>query len=216
MEGIGQDKNENKLKSVVVYCASSNQVAEAFFEQTRMLGKIMAQHKISIRYGGGNSGLMGELAKTCRDNGGNVIGVIPSFMIKNRWHMEDQFLTELVETDDMHSRKKSLMDGVDAAIALPGGVGTLEELLEVICWKKLGLFVKPIIVMNINGYYDHLLQMLDKTVEEKFMTPEAGKLWTVVTGAEQVIDAIVKTPDVDPGKTFVHELIFKLDDNEKK
>lgn len=204
------EKQEKDFKSVVVYCASSNQVNEVFFEHARLLGKTMAEHKIAIRYGGGNSGLMGELAKSSRENGGEVIGIIPKFMIDNKWNMEIEFLTEMVVTETMHERKKSLLEGVDAAIALPGGVGTLEELLEVICWKKLGLFTKPIIIVNINGYYNDLLRMFDKTMEEKFMANDCAALWTVVeSGGQEIIDAMRKTPDSVPGANFVHELIMK-------
>jgi hypothetical protein len=203
-------KREHELKSVVVYCASSNQVRELFFEQARLLGKTMAEHKITVRYGGGNSGLMGELANSCNTHGGSVVGVIPRFMIDNGWNMDVKDLKELVITETMHERKKALMENVDAAIALPGGVGTLEELLEVICWKKLGLFTKPIIIVNADGFYNDLLRMFEKTVDENFMTKECSKLWTVVESCgQEIIDAIVQTPDIEPGSTFVHELVLK-------
>lgn len=203
-------KTESELKSVVVYCASSNQIRPIFFEHAELLGKTMAEHKITIRYGGGNSGLMGTLASSCKKNNGSVVGVIPRFMIDNGWNMDIKDLTELLITDTMHERKKLLLDRVDAAIALPGGVGTLEELLEVICWKKLGLFTKPIIIVNIDGFYNDLLRMFDRTVQENFMTEECAKLWTVVeSGGQAVIDAIVQTPDIEPGATFVHELVLK-------
>jgi uncharacterized protein (TIGR00730 family) len=201
------EKKERDLKSVVVYCASSNQVRSIFFEHARSLGQILANHKISIRYGGGNSGLMGEIAKSSRENGGEVIGIIPKFMIDNNWNMEIEFLTEMIVTQTMHERKTKMLDGVDAAIALAGGVGTLEELLEVICWKKLGLFTKPIIILNTDGYYNDLLRMFDKTVEENFMVPDCSKLWTVVSTPDEIIKAMIETPDTVPGSTFVHELV---------
>jgi uncharacterized protein (TIGR00730 family) len=205
------NKQETHLKSVVVYCASSNKVREVYFEHARLLGRTLAEHKIAIRYGGGNSGLMGELAQSAHKHGGDVIGVIPKFMIDHGWNMDTQDLKELVITETMHERKKSLMENVDAAIALPGSVGTFEELIEVICWKKLGLFTKPIIIVNIEGYYNDMLRMFDKSVEENFMTKDCANLWTVVeSGGQEVIDAILKTPDTNPGDTFVHELVYKL------
>ena len=135
-------------------------------------------------------GLMGAIAKSCLDNGGKVVGIIPKFMWDNKWGHEH--LTELVIVDTMHERKFKMLENVDAVIALPGGVGTLEELLEIICWKKLGLFLQPIIIVNTDGYYDPLFKMLDNCVTENFMDVSHKKMWTVVsdTRDDLVIEAI--------------------------
>jgi uncharacterized protein (TIGR00730 family) len=181
------------IQSVCVYCASSNKIHKKFFDAANELGASLALNKVSIRYGGGNTGLMGAIAKSCLENGGKVIGVIPRFMWDNKWGHEH--LSEMIITETMHERKTTMLKDVDAVIALPGGVGTLEELLEIICWKKLGLFLKPIIIINTDGYYDSLIQMLENSVKENFMSEAHLKMWTVVRDVtdNQVIKAILNS-----------------------
>jgi uncharacterized protein (TIGR00730 family) len=136
---------------------------------------------------------MGEVAKACMENGGTVTGVIPKFMWDNNWaHLH---LSELVIVDTMHERKVKMLEGVDAVVALPGGVGSLEELLEIICWKKLGLFLKPIIIVNTDGYYNPLLTMFKSCVNENFMSEGHLRMWTVVddTKDTNIIKAIMNS-----------------------
>jgi uncharacterized protein (TIGR00730 family) len=124
--------------------------------------------------------------------GGSVTGVIPTFMVEQGWHHTG--LTELIEVKDMHERKQKMADISDAAIALPGGCGTLEELLEVITWKQLGLYLKPIVLLNIDGYYNPLLAMLQRAVDENFMRSQHAAIWSVASTPEEAMDQIYNTP----------------------
>lgn len=174
-------------KRVCVYCASSSQVDDKYKMAARRLGEILSENNIGCNYGGGAIGLMGELAQSMVDHHGDITGIIPRFMVERGW---DNPLVKEIETPDMHSRKERMVQDVDAAIALPGGCGTLEELLEIITWKQLGLFLKPIIILNVDHYFDPLVAMLDKCVEENFMSAQLKKTWTVVSSAEEVLPAI--------------------------
>lgn len=175
------------IKRVCVYCASSSQVDEKYKQAARRLGEILSEKGIGCNYGGGAIGLMGELAKSMVKHQGDITGIIPHFMVERGW---DNPAVVEVETDSMHTRKERMAQNVDAAIALPGGCGTLEELMEIITWKQLGLFLKPIIILNTDHFFDPLLAMLDKCVEENFMSEQLKKTWTVVNTAEEVIPAI--------------------------
>lgn len=174
-------------KRMCVYCASSSQVDDKYKMAARRLGEILSENNIGCNYGGGAIGLMGELAQSMVDHHGDITGIIPRFMVERGW---DNPLVKEIETPDMHSRKERMVQDVDAAIALPGGCGTLEELLEIITWKQLGLFLKPIIILNVDHYFDPLVAMLDKCVEENFMSEQLKKTWTVVSSAEEVLPAI--------------------------
>ena len=174
-------------KRVCVYCASSTQVDEAYKREAKRLGEILAKNGIACNYGGGAVGLMGKLAHSMLEHGGEITGIIPRFMVERGW--DNPNVTE-VETSSMHTRKERMTQDVDAAIALPGGCGTIEELMEIITWKQLGLFLKPIVIINVNHFFDPLLSMLDKCVEEKFMSEKLKKTWTVVNNADEVIAAI--------------------------
>ncbi|MBQ4038957.1 MAG: TIGR00730 family Rossman fold protein, partial [Bacteroidaceae bacterium] len=164
-----------KPNTICVYCASSSRVDNLYMETATRLGSLMAQRGITLVTGGGCQGLMCAVEEGALDNGGKAIGVIPQFMIEAGW--QHQSLTELRITESMHERKKMMADLSDAAIALPGGCGTMEELLEVITWKQLGLYPHPIIILNTGGYYDALIQQLQRAVEEHFMGEIHSKIW---------------------------------------
>jgi hypothetical protein len=183
---------ERQIKRVCVYCASSNHVAAPYFEAAAALGRQLAESGATVVYGGGRSGLMGRLADAALDAGGKVVGIIPHFMKAVEWQHEH--LSELHLVDDMHERKKRFLVEVDALVALPGGCGTFEELMEAITLKRLGLFTKPIVILNLNGYYDPLLLMLERAVEERFMRPEHRQMWTSVAQAEDILEAIRSAP----------------------
>jgi uncharacterized protein (TIGR00730 family) len=184
------------IKRICVYCASSNQVAPKYFDAARKLGEILAGEKISVVYGGGATGLMGELATSTLRSGGHVIGIMPDFMREVEWaHRE---VKEFLFVGDMHERKKKFLEYSDALVALPGGCGTFEELLEAITLKRLGLFLKPIIIFNQEGYYDPLLDMLDRAVQEKFMGENHREIWQTVHRVEDILPAIRQTRDWDP------------------
>lgn len=125
-------------------------------------------------------------------NGGKAIGVIPRFMVEQNWHHTE--LSELRITADMHERKQTMASLSDAIIALPGGCGTMEELCEIITWKQLGLYLNPIVILNINGYYNHLVMQLEQAIEEHFMGKVHGEIWRVATTPEEALQIIAETP----------------------
>lgn len=173
---------------VTIYCASSPMVDVCFFEAAQELAALLAQRNTAIVYGAGKIGLMGCIADTAMKNGGSVTGVIPRFMVERDWCHKQ--LSHLVVTQDMHERKQTMARLGKAAIALPGGCGTLEELLEIITWKQLGLYTHPIIILNTAGYYDPLLQMLQNALEHRFMRDIHARLWHVAQTPREVVDAL--------------------------
>ena len=136
--------------------------------------------------------VMGASSDAALKAGGTVTGVIPQFMVENGWHHHQ--LTQLVVTETMHERKQLMAKMSDGVIALPGGCGTMEELMEIITWKQLGLFLKPIIILNIDGFYDPLLCMFQKAIETHFMRPEHGAIWQVAQTPEEAIDMLYNIP----------------------
>lgn len=182
----------NQINSVCVYSASSTKIDPCYFEMARELGKLIAGHNIRLVNGAGSIGLMRETADAVLDNGGKVTGVIPRFMVEQSWHHTG--LTELIEVETMHERKQKMAALSDGVIALPGGCGTMEELLEVITWKQLGIYLKPVIILNTNDFYDPLLEMLDKAIRENFMRELHGDIWKVAVTSEEAIDLLYTTP----------------------
>ncbi len=182
----------NNIKSVCVYSASSTQIDKAYFDAATELGQLLAEHKIRLVNGAGCLGLMAAVADAALAGGGEVTGVIPHFMIEQGWHHKG--LTELIEVSDMHERKQLMANMSDAAIALPGGCGTMEELLEVITWKQLGLYLKPIVILNVNGFFDPLLAMLARAVDEHFMRPQHSSIWRVATTPQEALEMVYSTP----------------------
>lgn len=183
------------MRYICVYCASSTKVNDDYFRAAEMLGKVFAENNVQLVYGGGSVGLMGRIADTMLAAGGKVTGVIPQFMCEQEW--DHNGLTELIVTQTMHERKEKMAFMSDAAVALPGGCGTFEELLEVITWKQLGIFTKPIIIVNVNGYYDPLIEMLHRAIDEQFMRDLHKDIWQVVTTADEVLPAILNAPAWD-------------------
>ena len=180
---------------ICVFCASSSKVDARYFEATKVLAQELVSKDVTIVYGGGSYGLMGCLADTALGYGGKVIGILPRFMQKVEWGHKN--LTELVLVKDMHERKKLLIQDVDAVVALPGGCGTLEELMEVITLKRLGKFTKPIVILNTDNFYYHLKEMLQKMIDEHFMRNEHNAIWQFVCSPEEVIPAIENAPHWD-------------------
>ena len=157
----------NQINSVCVYSASSTKIDAVYFQAAETLGRLLAEHRIRLINGAGSIGLMCSVADAVLKNGGEVTGVIPRFMVEQNWHHTG--LTELIEVESMHERKQKMANLSDGIIALPGGCGTLEELLEIITWKQLGLYLNPIIILNTNRFFDPLLEMLEKAIDESFM-----------------------------------------------
>lgn len=182
----------NKITSVCVYSASSTKIDSVYFDVARELGRLLGEKHIRLVNGAGNMGLMSAVADAVIAAGGEVTGVIPRFMVEQGWHHTG--LTELVEVESMHERKKMMADLSDAVIALPGGCGTLEELLEVITWKQLGLYLNPIIILNVKGYFNPLLDMLRKAVDENFMREQHGAIWHVAQTPQEAVELMYDTP----------------------
>ena len=181
-----------KIEKVCVYCASSQQANPVYRDAARHLGEILADNSITTVYGGGAVGSMGALADGAISKGGRVIGIIPRFMVEMEW--ANGKISDLIVVNDMAERKKKMIEGVDAVIALPGGTGTLEELIEAITWKRLGLYLNPIILMNTLRFFDHGIELLNKCVSEKFMDEKHKNMWTVVNEPEDVLQAIRLAP----------------------
>ena len=182
----------NIIKNVCVYSASSTQIPTVYFEAAEELGRLLANHQINLINGAGKMGLMAATSNAALEAGGTVTGIIPEFMINQQWHHTG--LTELIVTESMHERKQKMANLSDGIVALPGGCGTLEELLEIITWKQLGLYLKPIIILNINGFFSPLLDMLQVAMNEHFMRPEHGEIWKVASTPSQAIDLLYHTP----------------------
>ena len=172
----------NQINSVCVYSASSTKIDAVYFQAADTLGYLLAEHRI----------LMRSVADAVLKNGGEVTGVIPRFMVEQNWHHTG--LTELIEVESMHERKRKMADLSDGIIALPGGCGTLEELLEIITWKQLGLYLNPIVILNINGFFDPLLEMLEKAIDENFMRRQHGDIWKVAQTPEEAVQLLYETP----------------------
>ena len=159
-----------------------------YFEAARSLGKLLAARGITLIYGGGAVGLMGALADTMLREGGKVIGIIPRFMVEVEWG--HPHLTQRIEVETMHQRKELCLRDTDAVIALPGGCGTVEELMETITFKRLGLFTRPIVIINTMGFFDPLIDQLERMIRERFMRPEHRRMWNIITHPGMLMDAL--------------------------
>lgn len=180
---------------VSVFCASSDKVDKIYFDAARKLGNALAKHGIAANFGGGAVGLMGALADTLIEAGGSIRGIIPQFMVDQGWN--HPLVKDMLIVKDMHERKKRLRESIDAFIALPGGLGTLEELLEMMTHKQLGQVLVPIIIINTNQFFDPFLDMLGRMVEEQFMRKIHQDIWQVIEDPEDVVKAIKQAPAWD-------------------
>ena len=185
----------NYINKVCVYSASSTQIDEAYFSAARTLGTLLAERGISLINGAGKMGLMAAVTDAVMQHGGEAIGVIPRFMVEQGWHHTG--MSQLLVVNDMHERKQTMARLSDAVIALPGGCGTLEELLEVITWKQLGLYLNPIILLNTKGYFTPLLEMMQRAVDEHFMRIQHAAIWRVAQTPEEAVEMLFTTPRWD-------------------
>ncbi len=175
---------EKNLK-LCVYCGSGPGVNPQYMESARILGTAMANAGIGLVYGGGSLGLMGETARAVLEAGGHVTGIIPEFLIKQEMMLED--VQDLVVTTNMHERKMTMFERADGFVALPGGIGTLEELVEVSTWAQLKQHNKPIIVANINDYWGPFIQLLDHMRAEQFIRVGMAVHFDVAKTAEEIV-----------------------------
>ena len=172
------------IKSIVVFCGSQSGLRPEYEAETFLLGKILAEKNIRIIYGGGNKGLMAAVANGALEAGGQVTGIIPKVLTE--FEHQHNGLTELLVVENMHERKKLLYELSDAAIILPGGYGTLDEMFEMLTWNQLKIHEKKIFFLNVNGFYDHLIAHVHKMHEEKFLYSHPDEQMTVLNNASEI------------------------------
>ena len=183
------------MRKICVYCSSSAKIAPVYFDAAARLAELLVADGWEIVFGGGSQGLMGKLADVALANKGRVRGIMPKFMRDVEWAHAG--VKDFVFTESMHERKARLLADTDALVALPGGTGTLEELFEAITLKRLGLYLKPIVILDTNGFYRPLKEMLEKCVAENFMSERNLQAWRFVAQPEEVLPAIADMPDWD-------------------
>jgi uncharacterized protein (TIGR00730 family) len=175
----------SKINALCVYCGSSPGTDPAFVEAARSFGKILAENEIRLVYGGGSTGLMGALAHAVLDHGGEVTGIIPEFLTQRE--RPRRVAQELIVTSDMHDRKWRMFERADGFVALPGGIGTLEEVVEQLTWAQLGRHKKPILIANINGYWDPLLELFAHMQAQNFIPPALRVDYLVADKVEDIV-----------------------------
>jgi uncharacterized protein (TIGR00730 family) len=183
-------------RSICVYCGSGPGKNPVYAEAARTLGADLAAHDIGLVYGGGSLGLMGEVARATLDNGGRVTGIIPAFLTEKEKMMRD--VDDLIVTEDMHERKRLMFERSDAFVALPGGVGTLEELVEQLTWVQLGRHTKPVIVANIAGFWAPFLSLLTHMKSDAFIRTGLDLSFTVVEDAAKIVPAVLASLAAHP------------------
>jgi len=189
----------SKINAVCVYCGSSPGTEPAFIEAAAKLGRILAENGVRLIYGGGSTGLMGALSQAVIAHGGEATGIIPEFLTRRERATRGH---EMIVTRDMHERKRKMFERADAFVALPGGVGTLEELVEQLTWAQLGRHKKPILIANISGYWDPLLALFAHMREQVFV-PDALQVNFLI--ADHVEDILPKLRDAARGVAAAEE-----------
>jgi uncharacterized protein (TIGR00730 family) len=201
-------KNIGSIKNICVYCGSSPGADPVYVEAAKTFGARLAQYGVGLVYGGGGIGIMGAVARAVLSNGGHVTGIIPDFLLVKEGNFRE--VTEQHVVPDMHKRKMMMFERADAFVALPGGVGTLEEIVEVMTWAQLGRHGKPIVFANINGFWDPLLQLLDHMRAEGFIRPDMPITYKVANTVDDILSKVCDDcfpyPPPDPHK---EELIKK-------
>ncbi len=188
------------MKYIAVFCGSSSGNSPEFVKQATLLGEKIAQKGLGVVYGGAHVGLMGAVADGVLSGGGKVIGVIPEFLKKKE--LEHKNISEIHVVETMHERKALMNKLSDAVIALPGGYGTLEELYEMLTWSQLALHKKPIGILNVDGYYDPLIEMSEKMIENGFLKDEYRKILIVEKNIENLLDKMNKYVPLKNDKWF--------------
>jgi uncharacterized protein (TIGR00730 family) len=180
---------KSRVESICVYCGSGNGLSPAYAVAARTLGKALAEANIRLVYGGGSLGLMGEVATSVLKAGGKVTGIIPEFLGSKEKMLKD--VDDLIVVEDMHIRKRLMFERSDAFVALPGGIGTLEELVEQLTWSQLGRHTKPIVVANIEGFWTPFLDLLTHMKGETFIRAGLDVHFAVVDKAEKIVPAVL-------------------------
>jgi len=174
--------------TVCVFASSSSRIDTKYVQAAAALGSLFARSEMNVIYGGGGIGLMGALADAVIKNGGSITGVIPSFMNDEGWG--HPLVNDMIITTDMGDRKKNMFARADAVVALPGGIGTLEELTEAITLKQLGLFRGPVVILNTLNYYKSLIDFLEHMVSDNFLRSEHKDMWVIADTPEDVLNAL--------------------------
>src|SRR5690349_7720421 len=182
------------IRSICVYCGSARGRSPRYVAAAKELGEAMAERQIRLIYGGARIGMMGEVADAVIKNGDEVIGVIPEHLQTSE--VGHSGITELKVVDSMHTRKKLMFDLSDAFAVLPGGYGTLDELFEIITWRMLKLHDKPVVVLNIDGYWDPLQKLIDHMIDDGFARPESRQHFSVVNSVGRLFDLIAEPADI--------------------
>ena len=196
------------IRSICVYCGSSPGRGETYLEAGRSLGRSIASHGLRLVYGGGTKGIMGAVASGTREAGGKVMCIIPRFLMnKEATESALQRLDELVITDDMHQRKHRMFEESDAFVALPGGIGTVEEIVEIMTWAQLGRHRKPIVYGNIGGFWNPMLTLIDHMRAEGFVHTAHLVQPLVVDTADGIVPAILDA--AEPGRTAGDEAVIE-------
>lgn len=192
-----------KIENVCVYCGSSSRVDQIYKDAAVVIGSDIAAAGWGVVYGGGRVGLMGLVADSALENGANVTGIIPEHIQARE--VEHNDISELIVVDDMHTRKQMMVDKSQAFVILPGGLGTLDEFFELMTWKQLGLHDKPIVIVNVNGYWTKLLESIDNIANVGFMREEDKSLFVVVDDLSNVVNAIQNAPNekFDPSTKWI-------------
>lgn len=176
------------MQSICVYCGSSDKMPDIYLQAAAEMGRVIAGRGLRLIYGAGSTGMMGALADAALQAGGEVLGVIPHYF--NTPALAHHNLTHLEIVDTLHQRKARMVELADAFIALPGGYGTLEEFFEVLTWAQIGLHQKPVGLLNINGYYNLLLALIEQAQQQGFIYDEHRALFTVEAQPEKLVDAL--------------------------
>ncbi len=179
----------NTIQNVCVYCGSSNRVSPEYKQAAEKVGSLLAEHGLGLIYGGGRMGLMGVVADAVLANGGRAVGIIPKHLQDRE--VQHEGLDELHIVDSMHTRKMMMVERSDAFLVLPGGFGTLDEAFEILTWKQLGLHNKPIIFLNVYGFWSPLKELKQHLYDESFITADNLNLFTFVETPQQIIPALV-------------------------
>jgi uncharacterized protein (TIGR00730 family) len=182
--------NQNKIKSVAVFCGSKTGTNPLFIEHSKQLGKLLAQQNITLIYGAGSVGIMGAVANAALENGGEVVGIIPQLLVD--WEQQHNGITQLIVVDDMHTRKKLLYQKSEAVIILPGGNGTLDELFEILTWNTLKIHEKKVYILNTDGFYNHIINHFETMYQQGFLYDNWNSKIAVCNTPQDIINLMLQ------------------------
>jgi len=182
-----------QIRSLCVYCGSSGRGRDSHHEAARRLGRLMAEAGVRLVYGGGRIGMMGLIADAVLAAGGEVVGIIPRFL--DQVEVGHSGVSRMIVTDNMHERKERMAELADAFVILPGGLGTLDETFEILTWKQLQLQDKPVVIADIDGYWQPLVDLVDRMIEENYARPEHRNMFRVVGSVDEVLPALEEMPE---------------------